>query len=611
VKPLQASDARVVAGYQLIARLGAGGMGQVFLALSPAGDLVALKVVLPHLADQPEFRARFRREVMAARSVRGPYVAEVVDADPDGDLPWLATQYVAGPSLAYAVPQCGPLPPPTVTALGAAAVVALMAVERAGLVHRDLKPANVLLGTDGPRIIDFGIAKALDASHLTQTGMLVGTPGFMAPEQIEGAPLNAAADVFSLGAVLGFALTGTGPFGDGPPAALMGRVLYHEPDLSGVPGEWRETLRSCLAKQPVDRPSLTELLERLVPDGRPVAELVGPDWLPLSVRTYVDECTAVAKQHTAWFQTGRAGVPTAIPSLHPTPAGAPTGTATALRQRRRRVWPVLAAIAVTVAIAIPMAIAWLLPDSGGSRAAGEPEPSAAASLPASFAGVWAGRVHQSNVDSTYPVQLTLTGGEVGSMVGTVRYWSLPCSGELWLDRIGTNEIRVTERITDGVIYCVAETPLQLQLRDGDLWYNAYPDDPTQTRIEGTLVASTDRLPDRFARTWEGEVHQYDTNSDYSVVLTLEGGPVGSRVGLVEYPSLRCGGELRLDQIEGDIAWFTETITWQESALSCTTSGVIALTLTGDGQAEYDWYYWYESYDNELTLDEPMAEGQVS
>lgn len=184
---------------------------------------MALKVIAPELAEQAEFRERFRREVRAAKAVRGPYVAEVVDADPDGDPPWLATRYVAGVSLADAVSTRGPLPPPTVAALGAAVVAALEAVARAGLVHRDLKPSNILLDLDGPRVIDFGIARAAEVtSHLTRTGVLIGTPGYMAREQIYGTRLSAATDVFALGAVLVFALTGEGPFGQGTPGPAPG-----------------------------------------------------------------------------------------------------------------------------------------------------------------------------------------------------------------------------------------------------------------------------------------------------------------------------------------------------------------------------------------------------
>src|ERR1700761_6779086 len=194
-------DPREVGPYRLSGRLGAGGMGQVYLARSPGGRLVAVKVIRPELAAEPGFRARFAREVASARTVSGVYTAPVVDADADGPQPWLATAYVPGPSLAAAVAEHGPLPSGAVLSLGAGLAEGIAAVHAAGLVHRDLKPSNVLLADDGPRIIDFGISRALDAVSLTQTGMVLGSPGFLSPEQAEGRDTGTAGDIFSLGAV--------------------------------------------------------------------------------------------------------------------------------------------------------------------------------------------------------------------------------------------------------------------------------------------------------------------------------------------------------------------------------------------------------------------------
>ena len=245
--------------YRLRARLGAGGMGQVFLGYSPGGRAVAVKVIHRELAGDPEFRNRFRREVAAASAVSGAYTAPVIAAGPDDDPPWLATVYVPGPSLAEAVHTAGPLPPVSVWRLAGGLVEALQAVHACGLVHRDLKPANVLLALDGPRMIDFGISRALEKTAMTSTGMIVGTPSYMSPEQAEGVRVGTPSDVFSLGCVIVFAATGTGPFGHGPQASLLYRVVHSVPAIAEVPGGLRGLAASCLAKVPADRPTLDEL----------------------------------------------------------------------------------------------------------------------------------------------------------------------------------------------------------------------------------------------------------------------------------------------------------------------------------------------------------------
>ena len=252
-------DPRQVGLYRLQARLGAGGMGQVFLGYSPGGRAVAVKVIHRELAGDPEFRTRFRREVAAASAVNGAYTAPVIAAGPDDDPPWLATVFVPGPSLAEAVHTAGPLPPVSVWRLAGGLVEALQAVHACGLVHRDLKPANVLLALDGPRMIDFGISRALEKTAVTSTGMIVGTPSYMSPEQAEGRRVGAPSDVFSLGCVIVFAATGTGPFGHGPQASLLYRVVHSVPAITEVPGGLRGLAASCLAKGPADRPTLAEL----------------------------------------------------------------------------------------------------------------------------------------------------------------------------------------------------------------------------------------------------------------------------------------------------------------------------------------------------------------
>ncbi|MFC1416794.1 protein kinase domain-containing protein [Streptacidiphilus cavernicola] len=283
MQPLQSDDPSKIGPYALIARLGTGGMGVVYLARSVGGRTVAVKVVRPELAASGDFRARFRREVEAAQSVSGAYTAPVVDFDHDAATPWLATAYVLGPSLAEAVAAHGPLPEASVRTLGAVLAEALRAIHGAGLVHRDLKPSNVLLAADGPRVIDFGIARALDGTggELTSTGVVVGSPGYMAPEQASGLPIGPAGDVFSLGSVLSYAATGHGPFEASSVAGLLYKVVHEPPELAALPTGLREPVGACLAKAPGDRITPDTLLALLAPEGTPA--LLRTAWLPAAV----------------------------------------------------------------------------------------------------------------------------------------------------------------------------------------------------------------------------------------------------------------------------------------------------------------------------------------
>ncbi|MFG3330485.1 serine/threonine-protein kinase [Streptomyces tendae] len=280
MRPLEVDEPTVVGPYRLLGRLGSGGMGRVYLGRSAGGRTVAVKIVHPHFALDEEFRARFRREVAAARRVGGAWTAPVLDADPEARVPWVATAYAAGPSLTSAVADGGPLPAHSVRALGAGLGEALAAVHELGLVHRDVKPSNILLTLDGPLLIDFGIARATDGTaSLTSTGVSIGSPGYMSPEQILGKGVTGAADVFSLGAVLAYATTGQPPFPGDSSAALLYKVVHEEPSLDGLDdGELRELVASCLAKDPSARPAPAEVARRLAPEG--AARLVAGGWLP-------------------------------------------------------------------------------------------------------------------------------------------------------------------------------------------------------------------------------------------------------------------------------------------------------------------------------------------
>ncbi|MFD3499889.1 serine/threonine-protein kinase [Streptomyces sp. NPDC058678] len=268
MEKLGPGDPQRIGAYRLLARLGAGGMGQVYLARSDRGRTVAVKLVREELAAQDEFRARFRQEVQAARQVGGYWTAPVLDADTEAPVPWVATGYVAGPSLQQVVGHDhGALPERSVRILAAGLANALKDIHAGGIIHRDLKPSNVLVTIDGPRVIDFGIARALETvtdGGLTRTGALVGSPGFMAPEQVRGDRITPACDVFCLGSVLAYAATGKLPFGTANSGvhALMFRIAQEEPDLEGVPEGIADLVRACLNKEPGARPTLDRILER-------------------------------------------------------------------------------------------------------------------------------------------------------------------------------------------------------------------------------------------------------------------------------------------------------------------------------------------------------------
>ncbi|MEU6343506.1 substrate-binding domain-containing protein [Streptomyces sp. NPDC046977] len=319
-------DPRSVGGYRLEGRLGAGGMGVVFLARSVSGRRLAVKVIRPELATDDEFRVRFRREVAAARRVSGAFTAPVVDADADAEQPWLATLFVPGDSLHRRVTEQGPLPAREVRQLAAGLVEALRDIHRAGLTHRDLKPGNVLLSDDGPRVIDFGIAHAADGERLTQTGVVVGTPAFMAPEQFTADTAGPAADVFALGSVLAFAATGHGPFSGDSSHAIGFRVVYEEPDLNGLPQELRPLVTACLAKDPERRPTVEGLHDSLMapaPDAQDDSATPDtPDTADIVAATPADVPPAtVADAAVPAPVPARLPTPTLRPAVPPPPAG--------------------------------------------------------------------------------------------------------------------------------------------------------------------------------------------------------------------------------------------------------------------------------------------------
>ncbi|GAA2320448.1 serine/threonine protein kinase [Streptomyces kunmingensis] len=406
-EPLAADDPRTVAGYRLVARLGAGGMGRVYLAHTRGGRPVAIKVVRPELADDADFRRRFRREMEAARRVRGAYTAELIDGDADGAPPWLATLYVPGPSLAEAVARRGPLPLPALLWLTAGVAEALQAIHAAGIVHRDLKPSNVLLAADGPRVIDFGISTAFDGTSYTATGATIGTPQFMAPEQASAAPVSAATDVFSLAQTVAFAALGEPLYGNGPAVSVLYRIVHDEPDLSALPPELRPLLERCLAADPADRATPAEVVEwcqeRL---GRDADAGAGAVWREVTG----PEITVPSPLPDA--PDGPGPVPANPTLVHARPESvgpnspwqAPTwSTPRPPRSRRAKV---LAGAAVTAGVLVLSVLAWTVMDATGTFDSGRGDggsakgAGASPSVSASELGAGTGSGADADSDST-------------------------------------------------------------------------------------------------------------------------------------------------------------------------------------------------------------------
>ncbi|MET9212664.1 MULTISPECIES: serine/threonine-protein kinase [unclassified Nocardia] len=500
MQPLGSDDPRQIGAYRLLGVLGAGGMGKVYLGRNAGGRTVAVKVIRPDLLGDPEFRARFRREVAAARRVGGACTAPVLDADVDADPPWLATGYVAGLALSDAVSRFGPFTEPSLLALGHGLAEALVAIHGVGIVHRDLKPSNVLLAVDGPKVVDFGIARAVEDTALTTTGKVIGSPGFMCPEQVTGEPLGPACDVFALGGVLTFAASGHGPFGTAEIVQMLFRIVYEEPRLEGVPARLRPLVAACVAKDPAARPTPQQVLAELTAIGLP--ERTG--WLPPAVLedvsrravTLLDLDSGPADLppgpstplHPTWSNTGgQASFPgtagfggqTPLPGAvtgfgGPTQAGyatvrRPAGDITggtpapgqALRPPARRGRNALVAAAVVVALAVAggaFLIGVQLRDrSDGNSVAnstsistshrGSELPPATgapvATVPAAFVGSWQGRAVDGPVQ--FDITLTIDDGKVGQKVATASN-----TGVLSGERCERSETLV-EATTDGLV----------------------------------------------------------------------------------------------------------------------------------------------------------------
>ncbi|MFC3995649.1 WD40 repeat domain-containing serine/threonine protein kinase [Nocardiopsis sediminis] len=372
--PLTAGDPRRISSHTLLARIGGGGMGRVYLGRSRSGRLLAVKVVHPDHAGDPEFGERFTREVRAVRGISGAFTAPIVDAGPTADPPWLATGYVPSVSLREAVDRTGPLPEAAVAHLGLGLCEALRSIHAAGITHRDLKPSNILLAADGPRVIDFGVARSFDETPMTRTGQMVGTAAYMSPERANGHRAAPASDVFALGGVLHFALTGRAPF-PGDDHTVLFRIVRDEPDLGTIPaGPLRDVVERCLAKDPGQRPTpagLVAELSRLMPADAappPAAPSDAPPtlpetpaataWPPPAVRDLIAEQERLARH----YQESPAA-----------PGSDGTGNAPPPRGRARLRITLAAASAVLLIGSVALVVSQLTDTGSGSGAAGTTE----------------------------------------------------------------------------------------------------------------------------------------------------------------------------------------------------------------------------------------------
>jgi serine/threonine protein kinase len=349
MQPLTSDDPAEIGGYRLQGRLGTGGMAQVYLASTSAGRLVALKVMRPELSDDQEFRARFRQEIQAARLVHGLYTAQLLYADPAATPPWLVTAYVPGPSLEEAIDTNGPMPAAMVLRLIAGVAEALQAIHAADIVHRDLKPSNVLLAQDGPRVIDFGIARALEATALTSGNIMMGSPDFLTPEQILDMPISPAIDVFALGSLAVYAAVGRPPFGHGHVTAVSHRVVYEPPDLEGCPSHLLTLIEACLEKDPKLRPAPARIIEFCAAHAAEMSDSSQP-WREWSLAGAVPE-PSEGSPGAAVALTGFAQLGKRLEAPHDDPGGN-AGDASAGKANRRRLRFVAAMTAAAVAAAL-------------------------------------------------------------------------------------------------------------------------------------------------------------------------------------------------------------------------------------------------------------------
>jgi serine/threonine protein kinase len=480
--PLQDGDPERFGQYRLLGRLGRGGMGTVYLGVDEQGRRVAVKVINRELSGTPEFHERFRREVEAARRVRRFCTAPILDAAL-GDPPWyVVTEYVDGPTLQEVVDGSGPLQGADLEGLAVGIATALSAIHDADLVHRDLKPSNVLLSPVGPRVIDFGIARALDEqTGMTRTGQIVGTPAYLAPELVTGGSVTPAADVFSWACVIAFAGTGRGPFEGRTVPEILHRVAYEPPRLDGLDPTVMPVVQRALAKDPDQRPTVPELLDGLA--GRPAPSEPVRSPAPTKDITWPGAPSQPVPAGRPPWPAGPPPISTHPPYPPPTfpPQYRPPHYGGPLRKRRsplRIILPI--ALIVVLALAVR---ANRSPSTDGDnadrastgtekRTSSTPSQRGRSEVDARFRGTWRGQIYQQDSsDSPYPAVFTITSGKRGDIVGKSVYPTLECSGDLELITASSTALTVREKITKGAMKCITVTITLTRRSTGALAYS--------------------------------------------------------------------------------------------------------------------------------------------
>ncbi|MGW0584417.1 serine/threonine-protein kinase, partial [Streptomyces sp. NPDC002920] len=567
---LEPGDPRRMGDFTLLGRLGSGGMGQVFLGRSAGGRAAAVKVVKAALAEVPEFRARFRQEVAALHRVGGEWTAPVLGADTEAAAPWVATEYVPGPSLHQVVESSyGPLPEATLHSLAGRLARALRAIHGAGLVHRDIKPSNILLTVDGPRIIDFGIARALDTvagSLRTSTGVVLGSPGFMSPEQVRGQRVTPAADIFSLGSVLVYAATGRLPFGAAELGlhALMFRIAEEEPDLTGVPQTLTGLVTSCFAKDPQRRPTAEQLAVHTRTDAD------GP-WLPAELLAELGRLAA--RMLTA----------------ETPPQGSPTHS-------KRRWRPVLAGVVALAAVATGTALALRGDGEKDPAAGGAPSATASASesaspsaepgIPDEFVGAWEGVLEGNSELPKRVLRLEVSPGRPGDKVAAYidTDGDLQCTGRSKLvsadaDTLVVGKGQVTAGVPQGRCTPLSQQTLTVRSRDVLVWKSG--------GLTADFYRSTggrDAVPDQYVGTW---VPANETYRELELIRITQG-PVGGRLvrmsvtaGMDDGTEQYCDSTFVIGAVSPVLALSPATYT-AESGKGCRQPDSVFFTAARDG-----------------------------
>ncbi|XVQ13038.1 serine/threonine-protein kinase [Spirillospora sp. CA-255316] len=582
MEALRPEDPRWTGDYRLLGRLGAGGMGRVFLGRSRSGRMVAVKLVHPELARDPQFRRRFRLEIDAARRVGGEWTAPVLDADTESDTPWVATGYVPGPTLSETVERHGPLPEATVLALAAGLARALQAVHGSGLIHRDLKPSNVLVTIDGPRVIDFGIARLVDGSVATRTGALIGSPGFMSPEQVRGTPLTTAGDIFCLGSVLAYAALGRPPFGAGDSGlhALLFRVAQEPPDLGDLTGPVRDLVESCLAKEPAERPTLAEILESLPP--------APSSWLPSDVIAELGRHAAALLDLEDPEDTDQPlppppPAPPMAPAAHLPPPGPAPDTHPQPPRRPSRA-PLYAVTGATAAVAVLLVAVFVaLADRDGRRPVADRSPlrasavpSTRGAVPARMIGTWEGWVRRNDTGSQWLRRINVEQGWAGDTVARVRSANNDelCEFDATLLAGGPSieiRTRTTRSLPAGKCGKGARQRMTLN-GDGTVHW-------ASQNVSGTLARTrNEQIPAQYRRTWRLTLDAPRPGSAPDRTFEIGAGPVGKEA--IKVTAGQCQAMATLVSAENEIVFFSSRLLTPGNG--CTLGGMQKLTPRGDG-----------------------------